>query len=174
MSAQKKSRALHLLAGGAVAIGLILAGCTPEPAQVRRTDAGGAPEPAVRKLVITRAPGGDAARVIKSAAAQAEADHRRLLVYIGAVWCEPCQRFHRAAERGELDSHFPDVTLLEFDLDADGSRLTPAGYHPPFIPYFGVPDDSGRATSAGMSGSIKGDGAVENIVPRLNELLGRK
>ena len=167
-----RQRLLRCAYGACVAVAL--AACRPEPEQTRQADSGGAPEPALRKLIVNRAPGGDAAKVIKSASAEATAAHRRLLVYIGAVWCEPCQRFHEAARRGELDQNFPDVTLLEFDLDADGSRLTPAGYQPPYIPYFGVPAEDGRATSQGMSGSIKGSGALENLVPRLNELLGRK
>ena len=31
-----------------------------------------------------------------------------------------------AAEKGELDGEFPDLTLLEFDLDEDRDRLTTA------------------------------------------------
>ena len=119
------------------------------------------------------APPGDVAEIVKSARAAAKAKHRALMVYIGAVWCEPCQHFHHAAELGQLDAKFPNLTLLVFDLDADGQRLRRAQYAPGYVPYFGVPGDDGHATSNAMEGSIKGEGAVENISPRLAELVAK-
>ena len=119
------------------------------------------------------APQGDVAEIVKSARAQARAKHRALMVYIGAVWCEPCQRFHHAAEAGQLDAKFPNLTLLVFDLDNDGQRLKRAQYAPGYVPYFGVPGEDGHATSNAMEGSIKGEGAVENISPRLAELVAK-
>jgi hypothetical protein len=74
-------------------------------------------------------------------------------------------------EQGKLDATFPALTLVEFDLDADGKRLETAGYTTTYIPYFGVPNGDGRASGRGISGSIKGEGAVDDITPRLQALL---
>ena len=96
-----------------------------------------------------------------------------LLVYVGATWCEPCQRFHQAAERGELDATFPGVTLLEFDLDRDRERLLAAGYTSKLIPLFALPAGDGTASGKQVEGGIKGEGAVGFIAPRLKALLSQ-
>jgi hypothetical protein len=131
-------------------------------------------EPAKPHLEIVRAEAGEvvAGQVIAERG-KAKARGRTLLVYIGAKWCEPCQRFHKAAESGALDNDFPRLTLLEYDLDIDGSRLSKAGYAPGSIPYFGVPGDDGKATTRAISGSVAGEGAVDDIVPKLRDLLSR-
>lgn len=136
----------------------------------------GVPGPLVlaRGLRVTHAPAGDdAAAVIKGERQRAAANGRELVVYVGAKWCEPCQRFHAAAERGELDADFPNLTLLEFDLDVDRERLVTAGYHSELIPLFVLPDENGRATTKRLEGSVKGDRAVSNIAPRLRAILAR-
>jgi thiol-disulfide isomerase/thioredoxin len=94
-----------------------------------------------------------------------------LLVYVGATWCEPCQKFHHAVERGDLDSTFPGLTLLEFDLDRDRERLASAGFVSKYIPLFALPRRDGTASGKQVEGGIKGDGAVAFIVPRLAALL---
>ena len=115
----------------------------------------------------------DAARVVREEREKAKSDGRDLVVYVGATWCEPCQVFHKAAQRGELDGEFPDLTLLEFDLDQDRDRLTAAGYVGQYIPLFAMPDATGRASDKKFEGSVKGNGAVANIAPRLRKILGR-
>jgi hypothetical protein len=109
--------------------------------------------------------------IVRGALARALASKRTLVVYVGAAWCEPCQRFHHAAERGELDAAFPALTLLEFDLDRDGERLGAAGYVSKYIPLFALPGPDGKASGKQIEGGIKGDGAVAFIVPRLKEML---
>ena len=116
---------------------------------------------------------GEIAAILREARGRAKAEGRELIVYVGATWCEPCQRFHKAANRGELDAVFPNLTLLEFDLDRDRDRLAVAGYTMQMIPYFGVPGPDGRASDRHMEGSIKGDGAVSEIAPRLRALVSR-
>ncbi len=125
----------------------------------------------MRVELAPAAPFADVAQQVRDAKAEAKKRNRSLVVYIGATWCEPCQRFHKAAEHGELDKDFPTLTLLEYDLDTDGARLKMAGYDPKFIPYFGAPQDDGRASAKAFEGSVKGNGAIENIVPRLKQLL---
>ena len=113
----------------------------------------------------------DAARVVREERERAKGDGRDLVVYVGAKWCEPCKYFHKAAEHGDLDGEFPDLTLLEFDLDEDRDRLTRAGYVSEFIPLFAMPGPDGRASEKKFEGSVKGEGAVANIAPRLRSLL---
>jgi hypothetical protein len=72
---------------------------------------------------------------------------------------------------GELDKTFPNLTLLEFDADKDGERLLNYGYGSRLIPYFGLPATDGKSTGKYIEGSVKGDGAVGQIAPRLKELL---
>ncbi len=115
--------------------------------------------------------GGEVAALVRTERARAVASNRQLLVYVGAVWCEPCQRFHHAAERGELDASFPALTLLEFDIDRDRERLAVAGYASRYIPLFAVPKEDGTASGKQVEGGIKGDGAVGFITAKVEDLL---
>ena len=103
----------------------------------------------------------------------AAARGRDVVVYVGATWCEPCGYFHRAVVDGQLDAGFPRLTLLEFDADVDEARLRAAGYTSQMIPLFVRPGADGRATDRTMEGSIKGDGAVAELTPRLRALLAK-
>lgn len=152
----------------------------PPPASVSARAAPSVAPPPPGPLVLARGlrvahapPGDDAAAVIKAERERARESGRDVVVYVGAKWCEPCQRFHAAAERGELDADFPNLTLLEFDLDVDRERLVSAGYHSELIPLFVLPDENGRATSKRFEGSVKGDRAVSNIAPRLRQILAK-
>jgi thiol-disulfide isomerase/thioredoxin len=134
-----------------------------------------AAQPAVKGPLIEWAPApeGDVAALVKAELERAKKDGRTLLVYVGATWCEPCQRFHQAAEAGEITGDLPPLRMLEFDLDRDVERLAAAGYGSRLIPLFAVPAPDGRGTDVRIEGSIKGSGAVSNIVPRLRSLLAR-
>jgi len=102
----------------------------------------------------------------------ADAAHLRVLVYVGASWCEPCQRFHQAVEHGELKGALNGLRFLEFDQDRDAAALKTAGYVYQYIPVLALPDPDGRNHGRMISGSIKGAGAVrEDLVPRLQALL---
>jgi len=153
----------------------VAVGCNDDRPQVRAEPSSSVAvaAPPVRKLIFTHAPLGEVPAVVHDAVLKERDKGRKLLVYVGATWCEPCQRFHTAANAGELDATFPDVTMLEFDLDADKVRLEASGYHMTYIPYFGLPNDDGTPSGQGINGSIKGPGAVQDIVPRLKTLLGR-
>ncbi len=161
-------------------LALLLAGCDHSPPEPKKDpEAKPAAVPAM-PAVLARgirfekpSRGEDLAAVIKKQREDARAIGRDLVVYVGATWCEPCQRFHKAAQAGALDDAFPNLTLLEFDLDEDRDRLVAAGYRSQLIPLFVLPDESGRATDKRFEGGVKGDGAVANIVPRLRTLLAR-
>lgn len=114
---------------------------------------------------------GNVAVAVKAELSRATAQHRQLVVYVGASWCEPCHRFHDAAAKGQLDGQFPALRLLEFDLDRDADRLRESGYRSDLIPLFSIPMPDGRASGFAIEGSIKGEGAVANLVPRLTQLL---
>lgn len=151
-----------------------------------RTDTEPKPDPATKPTPTSSSPlvtnargirigmapdGDDLAKVVKDANAFEASNGRKLVVYVGATWCEPCQRFHKAAAAGSLDADFPDLTLLELDLDKDKDRLDRAGYSSSMIPLFVRPNVDGRASEKRFEGSIKGDGAVANISPRLKRIL---
>lgn len=106
---------------------------------------------------------------------EADASGQRVLVYVGATWCEPCQRFHKALESGQLDESLAGTKFVEFDADRDREELRAAGYASKYIPLFSVPDQSGHASGRAIEGSVKGDSAVrDNLVPRLLALLDGK
>jgi hypothetical protein len=121
----------------------------------------------------TQAPAGvtDAAPAIREALTRASADGRALLVYVGATWCEPCQRFHHAVDQGELDSAFPRLSILAFDADRDHEALAAAGYFSRLIPLFAVPKSDGSSSGKQIEGSVKGEAAVGEITPRLRALI---
>ena len=119
------------------------------------------------------APPGDLAAIVQSAVSKAQADGRRLVVYEGATWCEPCQRFHAAVAAGQLDATFPDLTFLELDADRDRDRIIAAGYSSEYIPLFALPGKDGRAAGPKASGGIKGDGAVAYLTNKLKMLLAQ-
>lgn len=125
------------------------------------------------KLEIRPAPAGtqDVAALVRAELASARGEGKQLIVYVGAPWCEPCTRFHDAAAAGLLDEAFGKVRLLELDLDRDVDALHRAGYQCELIPLFALPNSDGRASGKQISGSVKGDGAVAEITPRLQALL---
>jgi thiol-disulfide isomerase/thioredoxin len=123
------------------------------------------------KLELIEAPPIPVAKFIADEVARASRDGARVLVYEGATWCEPCQRFHRAAQAGELDAEFPRVRLLEFDADRDGEELDRAGYKSEYIPLFAAPRVDGTSSGHMIQGGTKGDRAVREIAPRLHMLL---
>jgi len=144
-------------------VGLAISACS-------RTES---PAPAVTThMRVTPAPAsGAVAAIVRDALSGAAAEKRTLVVYVGADWCEPCQKFHRAAEGGELDTVFPSLTMLEFDLDRDAKRLAAAGYVSKYIPLFALPTQDGTASGKQIEGVTKGEGAVAYIAPRLKRLL---
>jgi thioredoxin-like negative regulator of GroEL len=129
--------------------------------------------PAKPTLEIRMAPGelADVAGLVRTELASASRDGRQLLVYVGAAWCEPCTRFHDAAQAGTLDDALGHVRLLEVDFDKHVDALQRAGYKSELIPLFAVPNPDGTASGRQIEGSIKGDGAVAEITPRLKALL---
>ena len=124
------------------------------------------------RVEILEASPGPADAVVRAALAGAQHDHRRLLVYVSAGWCAPCERFQAAVRSGKLDASFPDLRLLKFDNDRDLDRLTAAGYGGEFIPRFVIPGADGRGTRR-IEGGTKAEDTVDRvIVPRLAKLLG--
>jgi thiol-disulfide isomerase/thioredoxin len=156
-----------------VAVLALAAACkAPDDAPEAGAPAASGSTAATGKMRLLSAPAdGNVDDIVRTAQAKAMAEKRRVVVYVGATWCEPCQRFHHAAERGELDAKFPDVDLLAFDQDRDGERLVTAGYRSKLIPLFALPGPDGRASGKQVEGGIKGEGAVGFIAPRLEKML---
>jgi thiol-disulfide isomerase/thioredoxin len=158
---------------GAIALAAMIAaaGCKMQDEASSAPEAA-APVPAVAGHVrFVHAAAGDVAPLVRDAMTREAVAKRRVVVYVGATWCEPCQRFHKAAEHGDLDSTFPDLTLVEFDQDVDADRLKAAGYVSRLIPLFALPNPDGTSSGRQAEGGVKGEGAVGVIVPRLKELL---
>ncbi len=151
-----------------------LLGCSKETPEVTKEPATNAPTKESARIEWIKAPAGeDAASVVKREVERAQIDKKRLLVYVGATWCEPCKRFHDAAEAGQLDGVFPNLRLVEFDLDVDGERLARAGYASKMIPLFAIPTQNGTGSGKQIEGSVKGEGAVLNLQNRLKPLLAQ-
>jgi hypothetical protein len=115
---------------------------------------------------------GPADQVVRTALAEARRDGRRLLVYVSAVWCKPCERFQAALRAGQLDAHFPRLRMLTFDHDRDVERLRAAGSDGDLLPRFILPGSDGRGTAQRMEGGTKAEDTVAtSIGPRLQRLL---
>ncbi|MBL8741598.1 MAG: thioredoxin family protein [Myxococcales bacterium] len=153
---------------------LPLAGCDapPEaaPDPIQSTPAG---SKAVAKPELVKVADGttDGPAFIKAELERADRDGAKVVIYIGAEWCEPCQRFHQALKRGELDKDLPNVRFLDFDFDKHGTLLDQAGCVSKLIPLFARPTPDGKCGDQRTEGGIKGDGAVGHLVPRLRRIL---
>ena len=153
-------------------LALLALGCSrPDPTPTPEPPAPSKSTSALPVETVAAPAEGEVQEIVRSALVKAKGEGRTLLVYVGASWCEPCQRFHQAAKAGQLDSAFPGLRLLELDLDRDGDRLKRAGYVSKMIPLFAVPREDGTASGRQIEGSIKGPGAVDQISPRLRALL---
>lgn len=162
--------------GPALLASLVLLACNspkkPPPGAAAAEASRAAAVPPGPRL-IPYAPEGPLAETVRARIATAASQDRRVLVYIGAEWCEPCRHFHAAIESGALDEAFPRVDFLEFDFDQHRGPLKAAGYQSRLLPLFVVPAADGRASDAMEQGGIKGEGAVDHIRPRLERLLAR-
>lgn len=148
-----------------IALLVLVAACEQNPSS--------SPPPPKGHLEFVVAPmGGDIRQNIVNAMAQAAKDKKQFIVYEGATWCEPCRHFHDAATSGQLDAAFPNLRVLAFDEDQDGDALVNLHYTSELIPLFAIPNPDGTSSGKQIEGSIKGDGAVADITPRLQKLLG--
>jgi thioredoxin family protein len=146
-----------------LALAFLLAAC-------QHSERHGTAHPAGPELI--EAGPGPADAVVRAAMADAHRDGRRLLVYVSATWCEPCERFQKALRAGELDAAFPGLTMLKFDHDRDLPRLQEAGYTGNLIPRFVIPGPDGRGTLRRIEGGTKAADTVStSIGPRLRRLL---
>jgi thiol-disulfide isomerase/thioredoxin len=132
----------------------------------------GGATPSHGKLELVDAPAtSDVAAYLAPLVTRAQADHKKLVVYVGASWCEPCQHFHDAATASQLDDQFGDLRIVVFDYDRDDRALAAAGYQSEMLPLFALPNADGRASGKQFAGSIKGNGAVAQIAPNLHHLV---
>ena len=131
-------------------------------------------KPSTARPYFVKAPAelGAARPFLKEQVTSARGAGERVLVYVGATWCEPCERFHEAVEAGELDELLAGTRFVEFDADRHTELLGEAGYSFRMIPVIAQPNAEGGASGRQLAGSIKGPEAVHgNLVPRLRALL---
>jgi len=129
--------------------------------------------PAAAGVELIEAPAGtsDIAALVRATAQQLGVRHRRLVVYVGATWCEPCQQIHAAIAGHRLDTVFPDLSLLVFDADRDATALEKAGYVSDLIPLFALPDADGRSSARREFGGRKDIDNVPLLTDKLHRLL---
>lgn len=160
----------------AVASALLLgAGCSdPAPSVSKESPAsGGQAATSTAKPELVPVPGNvsDGPLFVRQEAERAARDGRKLVVYVGAAWCEPCQAFHHALERGELDQDLAGVRFLDFDLDRHEELLRQAGCTSKLVPLFARPSPEGTCSDRRTEGGIKGDKAVSFLLDRLHKIL---
>lgn len=110
---------------------------------------------------------------VKEQITRAESEGLTLVLYVGASWCEPCQRFHDAVLAGSLDAQLAGVRFLVFDHDAHEAVLGASDLRcrSRLIPLFARPNDDGTCGAQLVEGGIKGAGAVDFIMPKLAKIL---
>jgi hypothetical protein len=171
---------VRLVTGALLSLSVLLVACQSgrAPGDEKRPTTGVAqpanPQRNGSRPIFVRGPtnGNPVAPFVAHEVAEAQKGHWNVLVYVGATWCEPCQRFHAAATAGEFDEILPGAHIVEFDLDADKDALAAAGYSSKLIPLFCVPKVDGTASDRRIEGSIKGTEAVgQNLIPRLRAFL---
>jgi thiol-disulfide isomerase/thioredoxin len=145
---------------------LLLVGCTKSS-----TPAEAPIDPAATVRFITPPMDGDVAAIMSAQRAKSKGEGRQVLLYCGASWCEPCRYFHEAVDRGELIGKVGALDLVAFDAQVDAERMLMSGYESQFIPLFAAVGPDGKATGKKLEGSVKGSGAVDDLVPRLKALL---
>jgi hypothetical protein len=121
---------------------------------------------------VTIPKGADPTTFVRAERSRSIAAGKKLLVYVGATWCEPCQYFHDAASSGQLDAQLGDLRLIELDNDKNEAEIAALGCESKMIPLFALPDDDGRCSSRRVEGGIKGSGAVPYLTPKIRELVG--
>jgi thiol-disulfide isomerase/thioredoxin len=124
------------------------------------------------ELVPAPAEGG-LAEFVAQEVARGRSEQVPVVVYVGATWCEPCRDFHAAAAAGTLDAALGPMRFLEFDLDRDSERLKAAGYRSQLVPLFARPLPDGRASGTQTDGVQTGGRYVEQLTPRIRELLAQ-
>jgi hypothetical protein len=121
--------------------------------------------------VIEAAADGPVAALVRGALASAPCKGRKLVVYVGASWCKPCQRFHEALASGRLDAQLSDVAFLAFDYDRDRERLGADGYVSRVLPLLALPAPDGAPSGRQIAGGAPGEGAVDSMVRSLRAML---
>ncbi|MDX2012822.1 MAG: hypothetical protein SFW67_21670 [Myxococcaceae bacterium] len=144
-------------------LALLLVGCTKAAAPTI--------DPAATVRFLTPPIDGDVATIMSAQRSRSKAEGRQVLLYCGASWCEPCRFFHEAVDRGELTGKLGAIDLVAFDAQVDAERLLMAGYESQFIPLFAAVGPDGKGTGKKIEGSVKGPGAVDDLVSKLQGLL---
>ena len=108
---------------------------------------------------------------VRAELTRAQREKKRLIVYVGALWCEPCERFLKASKTEDFGQEFASVRFLKFDLDKHASALGRAGYDSQYIPLFVLPNKDGRASEKRSVGSKQGQAAVAYLKERVLSLL---
>ena len=145
--------------------------CNNSPTPTPSTTA--SPRAPAGKVEWVKLPRGvEASAFVRSEMQRALGDKKKLVIYVGAASCEPCRRFHEAADAHALDAAFGDLRFIDLDHEEDEAALVALSCESQMIPLFALPTGDGRCSDRRVEGGIKGDGAVAYMSPRLRTLVG--
>lgn len=128
---------------------------------------GEAPAARGKLQVVTATQDSDALSLIRTERLKAKAEGRVLIVYVSAMWCEPCKKLKEEILAGRLDERLGKTTLLAFDADKDIDRLGGAGYTFKFVPFVALPGADGRPADT-QEATGKGGSAWRELLGKLD------
>ncbi|MFT5583238.1 MAG: thiol:disulfide interchange protein [Cognaticolwellia sp.] len=103
-------------------------------------------------------------------AAQAHADGKIPVAYLGARWCGPCKAFKMQKGDPSIVQALDGVRIIELDVDQFVAGLEPAGVQVVAIPHWFVLDAQGDPINGGMSGDKWTDLSPASMAPSLASL----
>jgi thiol:disulfide interchange protein len=109
---------------------------------------------------------------LASQAAQARAQGKIPVAYLGARWCGPCKAFKMQKDDPAIVEALDGVRILELDVDKFMDGLAPAGVQVVAIPHWFVLDEKGDPIDGGMSGDKWTDLSPSSMAPSLQTLKG--
>ncbi len=110
--------------------------------------------------------------IVRAELARAKRDHRKLVIYVGGQWSEPCKQFEQMVASGALRDEFPDLRLLKFDSE-DEPRLRAANYFFQVLPTFAIPAENGRGTDQIYPTPVQSEKGSPDALVALRSLLGK-
>jgi hypothetical protein len=97
-------------------------------------------------------------------AARASAQGARPVLYVGAVWCQPCKALAAVRDRPPVARAFRDIYTIELDLDDwSFAGLSALGYEVQAVPVFFEVGADGRAAGRKLDGGAWGGASAEGM-----------
>jgi hypothetical protein len=117
------------------------------------------------------APGRPLAVVLSDGAAKAKAKGLRPFLYIGATWCQPCQKLHRSLDDERMVDAFRGTYVIHLDLDAWERELPSVGLRVAQVPVFFQLDAQGKPTGKSLDGGAWNEDVPAEMAPPLKRFF---